>query len=73
MVFIMDRLRESYENVVMRSPVSPKPAVQAGMRQDTRLTMTMIAKQSQKDKPIEPPILPMFNVATAMLALNLLT
>jgi hypothetical protein len=61
----------SYENVVIRSPVRPKDAVQAGNRQLAILTTKMIAKQSQKDSPIEPPTVPALRVATAILALSL--
>lgn len=61
----------TYENVVIRSPVKPKDAVQAGSRQETTFTTIMMAKQSQKDKPILPPTIPVDKVATAMLALNL--
>src|ERR1700712_4289492 len=63
--------RGSYENVVILRPDSPNPAVHAGMRQASKFTTTIIAKQSQKDKPIAPPIVPTLSVATAMLALNL--
>jgi len=61
----------TYENVVMRNPESPKPAVQAGMRQAKTLTTTMMAKQDQKERPIDPPIVPTLRVATAMFALSL--
>ena len=62
----------SYEKDVILSPVKPKPAVHAGIMQLTTLTTTIIAKQSQNDKPIAPPIDPTFSVATAMFALNLI-
>jgi len=61
----------TYEKVVMRKPVNPKEAVQAGSRQEATFTTRMIAKQSQNDKPILPPTMPVERVATAMLALNL--
>jgi len=61
----------TYENVVMRSPVSPKTAVHAERTLLVRLTINMMMKQSQNESPREPPREPMFRVATAMLALNL--
>lgn len=61
----------TYENVVILSPVNPNPAVQAGMRQASKFTTTIIAKQSQNARPMAPPVVPTFRVATAMLALNL--
>jgi hypothetical protein len=61
----------SYENVVIRKPVSPNDAVQAGRRQEAMFTTRMIAKPSQKDNPMLPPTIPVDKVATAMLALNL--
>ena len=63
----------TYEKVVMRKPVNPKEAVQAGSRQEATFTTRMIAKQSQNDKPILPPTMPVERVATAMLALNLVS
>ena len=61
----------SYENVVIRKPVNPNDAVQAGRRQEAMSTTRMIAKQSQKDNPVLPPTIPVEKVATAILALNL--
>ena len=61
----------SYEKVVILRPVRPKEAVHAGRRQLIRFITTMMAKQSQKERPIEPPTIPVDNVATAMLALSL--
>jgi hypothetical protein len=61
----------TYEKVVMRRPVNPKEAVQAGRRQEATFTTRMTAKQSQNDKPMLPPTIPVDSVATAMLALNL--
>jgi len=61
----------TYEKVVMRRPVKPNEAVQAGKRQEAMFTTRMIAKQSQKESPILPPTIPVDSVATAMLALNL--
>jgi hypothetical protein len=61
----------SYENVVIRKPVNPNDAVQAGKRQEAMFTTRMIAKQSQKDNPMLPPTIPVDKVATAILALNL--
>jgi hypothetical protein len=61
----------SYENVVMRNPVKPKEAVQAGRRQEATFTTRMMTKQSEKDKPTLPPTMPVDSVATAILALNL--
>lgn len=62
---------KTYEKVVILNPDSPNPAVQAGIRQASKFTTTIIAKQSQNARPIAPPIVPTFRVATAMLALNL--
>lgn len=61
----------TYEKVVIRSPVSPNEEVHAGNRQLTTFTTTMMAKQSQKERPKAPPIIPVLRVATAILALNL--
>jgi hypothetical protein len=61
----------SYENVVMRNPVKPKEAVQAGRRQEATFTTRIITRQSQKDKPMLPPTMPVDSVATAILALSL--
>ena len=61
----------TYENVVIRNPVSPKVAVNAGTRQLRRLIMMMIAKLSQKARPMLGPTMPVLSVATAILALNL--
>jgi hypothetical protein len=61
----------TYEKVVIRRPVKPNVAVQAGRRQETTFTKRIIAKQSQKDKPMLPPTIPVDSVATAMLALIL--
>jgi len=61
----------SYEKVVIRKPVNPNDAVQAGRRQEAMFTTGMIAKQSQKDNPMLPPTIPVDKVATAILALNL--
>jgi len=59
-----------HEKVVIRRPVRPKEAVQAGRRQEATFTTRMMAKLSQKDKPMLPPTIPVDSVATAMLALN---
>jgi hypothetical protein len=64
--------KEYLEKLVILSPVRPKVAVHAGKRQLARFTTTMIAKQSQNERPILPPIVPTLRVATAMFALNLL-
>jgi hypothetical protein len=56
----------------MRSPVSPKVAVQAGSKHAMTFTTIMMAKQSQKARPISPPTMPVFKVATAILALILI-
>jgi hypothetical protein len=61
----------TYEKVVIRKPVSPKEAVQAGRRQEATFTTRIMAKQSQKDRPMLPPTMPVESVATAMFALNL--
>jgi hypothetical protein len=61
----------SYEKVVIRKPVNPKDAVQAGRRQDAMFTTRMIAKQSQNASPMLPPTIPVERVAMAILALNL--
>lgn len=61
----------TYEKVVIRKPVSPNVAVQAGKRSLARLTIRMTIKQSQNPRPREPPREPTFKVATAILALNL--
>jgi hypothetical protein len=61
----------TYEKVVIRSPVKPKDAVQAGSRQLAILTTRIMAKQSQKESPMEPPTMPVLKVATAILALSL--
>jgi hypothetical protein len=55
----------------MRKPVKPKEAVQAGRRQEATFTTRMMARQSQKGRPMLPPTMPVDNVATAILALNL--
>lgn len=57
--------------MVMRRPVKPKDAVHAGNMQVMRFMTTIIAKLSQKDRPIDPPTMPVDRVATAMLALSL--
>jgi hypothetical protein len=61
----------SYENVVMRKPVKPKEAVQAGRRQEATFTTRIMATHSENDKPMLPPTMPVDSVATAILALNL--
>jgi hypothetical protein len=61
----------AYEKVVIRNPVKPNDAVQAGNRQEIRFTTKMMAKQSKNEMPMLPPSIPVDNVATAMLALNL--
>jgi hypothetical protein len=61
----------TYEKVVIRNPVKPNVAVQAGKRSLARLTTRMTIKQSQNPRPRTPPSEPMFKVATAMFALNL--
>lgn len=61
----------SHEKVVIRKPVSPNDAVHAGKRHEAMFTTRIMAKQSQKDRPIDPPTIPVDNVATAILALNL--
>lgn len=55
----------------MRKPVKPKEAVQAGKTQETTLTTRMMAKESQKERPMLPPTMPVDSVATAMFALSL--
>jgi hypothetical protein len=55
----------------MRNPVKPKEAVQAGRRQEATFTTRIIANESQKDKPMLPPTMPVDSVATAILALSL--
>lgn len=61
---------EYLENVVIRSPVNPNVAVQAGSKQEKTLMIRMMAKLLQKSKPIEGPTIPVLSVATAKLALN---
>jgi hypothetical protein len=61
----------SYENVVMRKPVKPKEAVQAGRRQEATFTTRTTTKHSQNDNPMLPPTMPVDSVATAILALSL--
>jgi hypothetical protein len=51
--------------------VSPNEAVHAGRRHEAMFTTKIIAKESQKERPILPPTIPVDNVATAILALNL--
>jgi len=55
----------------MRRPVKPNDAVHAGNKQLRRFTTTMIAKESKNARPKAPPTMPVDNVATAILALNL--
>ena len=62
---------EKREKVVIRRPVNPNVAVQAGKRQEKMFTVVMMAKQCQKLRPMLPPTIPVFNVATAKLALIL--
>jgi len=69
--FFKHQRKDTYENVVIRKPVSPNDAVQAGSRQEKAFTTRMIAKQSQKFMPMLPPTIPVDRVATAILALNL--
>lgn len=59
---------EYRENVVIRRPVKPNVAVHAGSMQEKTLTRTMMAKLSQKLRPIDGPTIPEDSVATAMLA-----
>lgn len=61
----------THEKVVILNPVRPNEAVHAGSRHDATFTTSMIAKQSQKDRPMLPPTIPVEIVATAMLALSL--
>lgn len=61
----------THEKVVMRSPVKPNAAVQAGIRSLKRFTIRITMKLSQKDRPMEPPNVPVLSVATAMFALSL--
>lgn len=63
--------RRSYEKLVMRRPVRPKDAVQAGIMQAKTLMTTMIAKLDQKSRPMLGPTMPVLTVATAIFALNL--
>ncbi|KAF7185522.1 hypothetical protein HII31_13146 [Pseudocercospora fuligena] len=59
-------------NVVIRSPVRPNVAVHAGNMHASRLTTIIIAKLSQKLRPILGPTIPVDRVATAKFALNLM-
>jgi hypothetical protein len=61
----------THEKVVMRKPVNPNTAVHAGSRSLVMFITRMTMKQSQKERPSEPPREPMLRVATAILALNL--
>jgi len=61
----------TYEKVVIRSPVKPNAAVQAGRRSLKRFTIKITMKLSQKDKPKEPPSTPVLSVATAIFAFSL--
>jgi hypothetical protein len=63
--------RATYEKVVIRSPVRPKVAVHAGIAQVNMFIAIIIAKLSQKFRPIIGPTMPVLRVATAILALNL--
>jgi len=69
--YIFSSTFQTYEKVVIRNPVKPKDAVQAGSKQETTLTTRNMAKQSQKLRPMLPPTIPVDNVATAMFALSL--
>ena len=60
----------AYEKEVMRNPVKPKPAVQAGMNVLKKFTTRIIAKEPQKERLITLPRVPTLSVATGMLALN---
>jgi len=69
--FFEHQRKNTYENVVIRKPVSPNEAVQAGSRQERAFTTRIMAKQSQKFMPMLPPTIPVDKVATAIFALNL--
>lgn len=66
-----NRSKMSHEKLVIRRPVKPKDAVQAGIIHAKTLMTTMIAKLDQKSRPMLGPTIPVLTVATAMFALSL--